>query len=89
MENLRKVEFTVEQQDMNLGDYDCFDDNPDEKAEETLKKREGYYLGLGNELYYNPDSQRQESKIVAIVEEEGTGKVYHVIPKFMRFKTPL
>lgn len=80
MENLRKVEFTLEQQKMSTMDYE----NPGE-AEEKTKVRTGFFHVFGNEPFYSSEESRWIDRIVAIVEEEGSGKVFHVSPEFMKF----
>lgn len=80
MEQLRKVVFTLEQQKMNLFDYES-----DEEREEAMRERNGYFHCFGNEPFYDSSSECLRDKLVGIIEEEGTGKVYHVVPKFMTF----
>lgn len=86
MEKLRKVEFTLEQQKMNLADYGYMIGEPDEKTLEILKKRKGLFHCFGNEPFYDAGSECLRDRIVGIVEEEGTGQVYHVVPQFIRFE---
>lgn len=80
MENLRKVVFTLEQQKMNLFDYES-----EEEREEAMRERDGFFHCFGNEPYYDPEVECYRDRMVGIIEEEGTGKVYHVVPQFITF----
>ena len=85
MDNLLKVEFTLEPQKMSLGDYGYFVGEPDKNAEEILKKRKGFFHCFGNEPFYDAEAQCLRDRVVGIIQEEDTGKVYHVIPQFITF----
>ena len=85
MDKLLKVEFTLEQQKMSLGDYGYFVGEPDKNAEEILKKRKGFFHCFGNEPFYDTEAQCLRDRVVGIIQEEDTGKVYHVIPQFITF----
>lgn len=80
MENLRKVAFTLEQQKMNLFDYET-----EEEREMALRKRNGFFHCFGNAPFYDSEGECLRDRMVGIVEEEGTGKVYHVVPEFITF----
>lgn len=80
MKNLRKVLFTLEEQKMNLFDFE-----KEEELQEATRERKGFFHCFGNEPFYDPESECLRDKMVGIVEEEGTGKVYHVIPEFITF----
>ena len=81
MENLRDVVFTLERGKMSFMDY-----STQQECEEKTKERTGYLHCFGNEPFFdNGEAQRWVDLIVAIVEEKGTGQVYHVIPEHMRF----
>lgn len=82
MENLRNVVFKLEQENMTIGDYAT-----QEELEEKTKKREGFFHMFGNELIYDDKAECYLVRTIGIVEEEKTGKVFHVVPKFITFKS--
>ncbi len=76
-ENLRKVRFNLNNQDLTLGD--CGFDDP----EGILRERTGYFHRFGDvECLPNDENVL---KTVAIVEEEATGLVYEVAPHCIQF----
>ena len=81
MENPRKVTFTLEQFHGTIGDYESAGEN----TEEIMKERIGTFHCWGNEPLYDANAETFRDRTVGIVEEDVTGKVYHVIPKFMTF----
>lgn len=82
MEQLREVAFTIEKFEGSFGDYYSAGENP----EEICKERMGYFHQWGTELIYSPNAERYLPQTVGIVEEKETGRIYHVIPKFLTFK---
>ena len=87
MDKLRKVEFTLEQQEMSLGDYGLALEEVDKKTKETQKKRKGSFHCFGNKLVYDSENQCYKERVIGVVEEEKTGKVFHVAPKSITFKS--
>ena len=85
MENMRKVKFTLETLKMDLEDLGYFVGEPDKDAEEILKERVGFFHCFGNEPYYDSEAGCFRDQMMGIVEEESSGKVYHVIPQFITF----
>lgn len=81
MEKLRKVKFTLEHFNGTIGDYE----SAGVSAEEIMKQRDGLFHTWGNECYWDSEKGTYQNCTVAIVEEIGTGKVYQVCPRFMRF----
>lgn len=80
MSNLRKVVFTLEEQyELSCGEFMEATTEEQEKA----KKREGFFHAWGNECFFS--DEELVSRIVGIVEEESSGKVYHVVPKRITF----
>lgn len=84
MEELREVVFCLKQQKMAIMDY-----SSREEALEKTKQREGYFHCFGNELLYDETAQCFREIKVGVVEEKGTGRVYHVVPKNICFKNPM
>ena len=58
-----------------------------EECEEKTKERKGLFYCLGNELIYDERTRCWRDRMVAIVEEKGTGKVFHVVPRYMYFES--
>ena len=82
MQNLRTVKFTLEsQEDMTVGDHAT--GMSEKESEEITKTRDGYFLAWGNECFWN--TGKLIERVVGIVEEIETGKVFHVIPKRITF----
>lgn len=82
MDNLRKVVFTLERFHGTIGDYE----SAGVDAETVTLKRKGLFHCFGNEPFYDASSQTYRDRMVGIVEEVSTGKVYHVIPEFITFE---
>lgn len=81
MDNLRKVKFTLEQFKGTIGDYESVGEN----ADEIMKERTGVFYCWGNEPVYDAEESKYRDCTFGIVEEESTGKVYQVKPKFITF----
>lgn len=81
MEDLRKVKFTLEQFNGTIGDYESAGEN----ADEIIKERTGVFHCWGNEPFYDAEVSNFRDRTVGIIEEDATGKVYHVIPQFITF----
>ena len=82
-EKLRKVKFDLNEQGLTIGDLQ------DRDADGILTERYGYFYRLGDVICYDADSGRSLSKTVAIIEEDGTGKVYPVAIGRFEFVDPL
>lgn len=79
MRDLRKVTFTLEgQEDLGYLDYET-----EEERENATKQREGFFHCWGNEV--NFVDGKQIERVVGIVEENETHKIYHVTPKRIIF----
>ena len=84
MENvLRKVHFNLNDQNFTLGDLDYED--PTGKLEE----REGYLHCWGKVDYYDSEEGRFKQRTIGVIEECGTGMVYEVASKCVKFDDPL
>ncbi|CCY80938.1 unknown [Prevotella sp. CAG:1185] len=81
MDDLRKVKFTLEQFNGTIGDYESAGEN----AENVMKERTGVFYCWGNEPIFDSVTGTYHDRTIGVVEEYSTGKVYHVIPKFMTF----
>lgn len=82
-ENLRKVQFDLNELNLTIGDLGI------EDSKDVLKKRHGYFHRMGDIIVYDPQQEKNLQKTVAIIEEIGTGKVYEVSPKRVVFEEPI
>lgn len=78
MEELRKIKFSFAIPGHSIMDYG-------EEAEEKLKERDGYLHFIGNEPFWDAVESKWRDRIVAVVEELSTGKVYDVYPQMITF----
>ena len=76
---LRKVLFNLNEQDLSFGDLG-FDD-PDNIMEE----RQGYFHRWGDVIVNDATQERNLQKTVAIIEEMSTGNVYEVAPHCVKY----
>ena len=79
-EELRKVAFNLNEQNLTIGDLGY------EDPEGIMKERHGYFHCMGNKIIYDPQQERNLLVSVAIVEEIGTGKVFEVAPHCIKFE---
>lgn len=79
-EELRKVMFVLDEQNLTIGDLGF------EDAEGVAKKRHGYFHRFGDSIVYDAEQERNWPKTIAIVEEIGTGAVYEVAPRCIAFE---
>lgn len=77
---LRRVTFTMEIPGAAMLDI-INSDNP----EDQTKVRKGYFHTFGNVLRWDSENSKYLEEMLAIVEEEESGKVYHVLPQNMTF----
>lgn len=82
MEEHRKVKFSLAEPGLSLMDYDT--DDLSVGAEKT-KERNGLFHTFGNSPFWDSEKGEWRNKIVGIVEELSTGKVYEVNPQMIRF----
>ena len=78
----RELTFTLNELGGNIFDYEFAGEN----AEEICREREGVLHQWGYDLVYNQETGAYMQRSVAIVEEKGTGKIYHVVPKLITMK---
>lgn len=78
-EKLREVRFNLNEQNLNLGDLDYKD--PDGITAE----RHGFFHRWGDVIYYDPQTESNIQKTIAIVEEIDTGKVLEIAPHCITF----
>ena len=81
--NFRNVKFTLEKPGVAVGDYD---DMPQNDVEEITKERDGYFHLFGNVPFYDATTNSFHDRIMAIVEEKTTGKIYNIYPEKLTFK---
>ena len=81
-EELRKVQFNLNEQNLSLGDLG-------EDTEGVSIERHGYFHCWGNVNFYDAEEERFKQSKVGIIEECGTGKVFEVAPKCIKFEEPL
>ena len=79
-EELRKVRFNLNEQDLTLGDFGYEDSNG------IMEERHGFFHRFGDVICYDPQQEKNIHKTVAIVEEIITGKVYEVAPHCIIFE---
>lgn len=63
-------------------DYDA--DNPEDGADK-MKERYGFFHCFGNHLSWDAENSQYLNRVVGVVEEESTGKVYEVYPETITF----
>lgn len=79
-EELRKVRFNLNVQNLTIGDLGF------EDPEEILKERLGYFHCWGNVDFYDSEEGQFKLRKVAIVEESKTGKIFEISPKCIEFE---
>lgn len=78
-EELRKVIFNLNDQNLTLGDMEFND------SKGVMEERHGFFHCWGNVELYNPEEGNIKLKTVAIVEEATTGRIFEVAPKCMSY----
>lgn len=78
---LKKVWFTLERFHGAMFDYEM----NGQSADEVMKKRDGIFHCWGNELIWDAEASVWRERVIGVVEEETTGKVYQVIPECITF----
>lgn len=78
-EELRKVRFNLNEQNLSLGDLGYEDPNG------ITTERHRFYHRWDNVINYDPQTESDIQKIVAIVEEMSTGKVSEIAPQCITF----
>ena len=78
----RKVKFTLEEPGLAIGDYD---EMPSNEREELTNERLGIFHVFGNVPYYDNSMCGFRDRVMGIVEDEATGKVYNVHPVNITF----
>ena len=78
-EEFRKVRFNLNELDLNLGDLDYKDSNG------ITEERLGFFHRWGDVVFYDPQTESNFQKTIAIVEEFGTGKVFEIAPHCITF----
>lgn len=82
-EELRKVRFNLNEQDLTIGDLG-YEDN-----ENLLVERHGFFHCWGNVMFYDSEDEVFKLRTVAIVEESGTGKVFEIAPRCIEYEKPM
>lgn len=82
MGELRRIKFSLAIPGQSIMDYDA--DNPEDKADK-MKERYGFFHCFGNHLSWDAENSQYLNRVVGIVEEESTGKVYEVYPETITF----
>lgn len=77
---LRKVIFNLNSQNLSLGDLNFND------SKGITKERRGYFHRWGDVVQYDSQSEKSFSKTVAIIEEDATGKIFEVAPHCIKFE---
>ena len=76
---LRKVRFNLNEQNLSLDELDYEDSNG------IMDEHHGVFHRWGDVFCYDPRTESNIQKVVAIVEEEGTGKIYEIAPHCITF----
>ncbi len=79
-EELRKVHFNLNEQNLTIGDLGY------EDSEGIMKDRQGLFHRWGENMIYDSDQEKFIQTTVAIVEEVSTGKVFEVAPRCIVFE---
>lgn len=79
-EELRKVIFNLNEQNLSIGDLESEDSN------DIMEERQGFFHCFGNVIFYDSQQERNLTKKVAIIEEISTGKVFEIAPHCIRFE---
>lgn len=77
---LRKVIFNLNSQNLSLGDLDY--DDPQNITEE----RRGYFHRWGDGVIYDANIEKKFPNTFAIVEEDKTGQIFEVAPHCVKFE---
>lgn len=83
MDTLRKVSFKLETPGTSLGDYE---DMPEDEIVELTNERNGYFHVFGNVPFWDAVSGSYRDRIMGIIEEAKTGKVFTVFPENIIFE---
>lgn len=78
MDKIRKVKFSLAQPGLSIMDYG-------DEADEKLKERDGLFHIFGNEPFWDANEGKYRDRIVGVVEEVSTGKIYEVYPEMVQF----
>lgn len=80
-EERRRVIFTLEREGASMFDYEN-----ESECEEKAKERSGFFHAWGNAPFWDSEEGHLRDRVVGIVEEENTGKVFQIVPKMITFK---
>ena len=83
MNTLRKVKFKLETPGASLGDYEGM---PEDEIVELTNERNGYFHIFGNVPFWDAVSGSYRDRVMGIVEEAKTGKVFNVYPENIMFE---